>query len=206
MKKSLLPIFLSICFSTMFANCNNNNERATAKNDDSAKGKSLRDSVDLKTKAETVTKENYISDDVFFTKLESGVGEIVPVKFKLSSDLSATISSNKIFQEWDSTTYSNPKNAKFVEKWKNQTHLETYLIGITKMAGEMAKIDLKNGTSFSPIADSQGFINIMDDGSISVTLPFKAQNGNGNMVFAKAYYTEKIKGGKVIIDHFISNE
>jgi len=173
---------------------------------ESTKKKNNDSSKDEISNLDTIKKENYIKDNVFYTNLNSGVEASIPVKFKISSDFQNKILDNTIYKLWEKETYSNPKNAGYIEKWKNQSHLETYLMGITKMASECAKIDLKNGTSFSPIKDSEGFINSDEEGSIKVTFPFKAQNGYGNMIFAKAYYIESVKNGKTEIDHFVSED
>lgn len=151
-------------------------------------------------------KDNYIKENLFYTNFTSGVGEKIQVKFKFGSDFQTKVIENEIFKKWEVSTYTDSSNAGYVEKWKNQTHLETYLMGLTGMASFYAKLELKNGGSYSPIKDSEGFIYINDKGSINVSFPFKAQNGLGNMIFAKAYYIESLIDGKEETKHFISND
>jgi hypothetical protein len=148
-------------------------------------------------------KENYIKDNYFYTNIKSGIEENIPVKFKLGLDFQNKILENTIYKLWENETFSNPNNAGYIEKWKNQTHLETYLMGIADMAAFYAKLELKNGGSFTPLKDAEGFIYSNDEGSINLTFPFKAQNGYGNMIFSKGYYIESLKDGKKETKHLI---
>jgi hypothetical protein len=141
-------------------------------------------------------KEDYVKDDYFYTTLKSGVGEITPVKFKLGSDFLEKLPKSENYILWEKDMYSNPENAKAVELNKDKTHIEAYLSSCTWMASFYAKLGLKNGSSYTPIANSEGFIYVNDKGEVSFSFPFKGQNGYGNMLIATAYYTEKIKNGK----------
>ena len=152
-------------------------------------------------------KENYIKDGAFYTTFKSGVGEIVPVKFNLGNggEFLTELEKSEIYLLWEKETYTNPENSAYVEKNKDKTHIETYLMSCTWMASFYAKTGLKNSSSYTPIANSEGFIYINDKGEVCFSFPFKGQNGYGNMLIAEAYYTEKIKNGKRDYSHFIGN-
>ena len=150
-------------------------------------------------------KKNYVKDDFFYTTFESGVGETTPVKFKLGSDFLEKLPKSEIYLLWEKDTYSNPENSGYVEKNKDKTHIETYLMSCTSMASFYAKLGLKNGSSYTPIANGEGFIYVNDKGEVNFSFPFKGQNGYGNMLIATAYYTEKIKNGKIDTWHAIGN-
>jgi hypothetical protein len=105
------------------------------------------------------------------------------------------IQSNDCFKNWDSTTFNNPKNADYIEKHKSHPHYETFLFSNINMASIYAQMDLKNYQSYLPIEGSEGMIYIID-GKINISFPFKAQNGYGNMIFMKAYYSMKFVNGK----------
>ena len=150
-------------------------------------------------------KEDYVKDDFFYTTFKSGVGETTPVKFKLGSDFLEKLPKSEIYLLWEKDTYSNPENSGYVEKNKDKTHIETYLMSCTSMASFYAKLGLKNGSSYTPIANGEGFIYVNDKGEVNFSFPFKGQNGYGNMLIATAYYTEKIKNGKRDTWHAIGN-
>ena len=149
-------------------------------------------------------KENYIKDGFFYTKLESGVGEEILVKMSLSSDFLDKITTTEVFKKWKDETFSNPKNAGFIEKWKNQTDIETYLMSAVGMASFYAKWELKNRDSYTPV-NGKGFIYVNDKNEVNISFPIKGQNGYGNMIFATAYYSEKMKDGEVKNSHFVSS-
>jgi len=150
-------------------------------------------------------KEDYIKDGFFYTTFKSGVGETIPVKFKFGNDFLEKLPKSEVYLLWEKDTYSNPENAEYVERNKNKTHIETYLMGGTGMASFYAKFGLKNGTSYTPISNSEGFVYINDKGEVNFSFPFKGQNGYGNMLIATAYYSEKIKNGKRDRWHAISS-
>jgi hypothetical protein len=150
-------------------------------------------------------KEDYIKDGIFYTTFKSGIGEVIPVKFKLSGDFLNKIQKSEIYLLWEKETFSNPENVGYIERHKNKTHVETYLMSCTSMASFYTKLGLKNGNSYTPIADGEGFVYVNDKNEVSFSFPFKGQNGYGNMLFATSYYTEKIKDGKRDNSHFISS-
>ena len=149
------------------------------------------------------SQDYQIKDDYFTTTLKSGVGEIINVKFSISAETINLIKSHEAFKDWDSTTFSNPKNAGYIEKNKNHEHYETFLYSNINMTSIYAQMDLKNSQSYLPIEGSEGMIYIIDD-KINISFPFKAQNGYGNMIFMKAYYSMSFLNGKTEISHFIN--
>ncbi len=150
-----------------------------------------------------VFSQNYgLKDGYFTTTIKSGVGQEVVVKFAISNESIELIKNNASYKNWDSITFTNPKNADFVALHKNRTHLETYLYSTIGMASIWAKLDLKNMQSFTPILNSEGFIYCKDD-KINFSFPFQAQNGYGNMIFMKAYYSVKFENGKNVESHFV---
>jgi hypothetical protein len=71
------------------------------------------------------------------------------------------------------------------------------------MASLYAQMDLKNSQSYLPIEGAEGMIYTMD-GKVNISFPFKAQNGYGNMIFMKAYYSLKFVNGKTETFHFVN--
>jgi hypothetical protein len=149
-------------------------------------------------------KQNYIQDGIFYTTLESGVGEQVPIKLSLSSDFLDRITTTEVFKKWKDETFSNPKNAAYIERWKNQTDVETYLMGSVGMASFYAKWELKNRDSYTPV-NGKGLVYINSKNEVCISFPIKGQNGYGNMIFATAFYIEKIIDDKRDNTHFVSS-
>lgn len=141
-------------------------------------------------------------DGYFFTSIPNGVGQEISVKFTLSNENIELIKNHPSYKNWDSITFTNPKNADFIERHKNHTHLETYLFSTIGMASIWAKLDLKNMKSFTPIENSKGLIYCKEN-KINISFPFQAQNGYGNMIFMEAYYSVKFENGKNVESHFI---
>jgi predicted GIY-YIG superfamily endonuclease len=95
------------------------------------------------------------------------------------------------------------KEIYYIEKYKSHPHYETFLFSNINMASIYAQMDLKNYQSYLPIEGSEGMIYIID-GKINISFPFKAQNGYGNMIFMKAYYSMKFVNGKTETTHFVN--
>jgi len=149
------------------------------------------------------SQDYQIKDGYLITTLKSGVGEMINVKLSINAETINLIQSNDCFKNWDSTTFNNPKNADYIEKHKSHPHYETFLFSNINMASIYAQMDLKNYQSYLPIEGSEGMIYIID-GKINISFPFKAQNGYGNMIFMKAYYSMKFVNGKTEITHFVN--
>ena len=143
-----------------------------------------------------------LKDGYFTTTIKSGVGQDVVVKFTISNENIELIKNHPSFKNWDSITFNNPKNSDFVQLHKSHSHLETYLYSTIGMASIWARLDLKNSQSFTPILNSEGFIYCKED-KINFSFPFQAQNGYGNMIFMKAYYSVKFENGKSVDTHFV---
>jgi hypothetical protein len=143
-----------------------------------------------------------LKDGYFTTKIKSGVGQEIVVKFAISNENLELIKNHQSFKTWDSITFNNPKNADFIAQHKSHPHVETYLYSTIGMASIWAKLDLKNMQSFTPILNSEGLIYCKED-KINISFPFQAQNGYGNMIFMKAYYSVKFENGKNVETHFI---
>ena len=144
-----------------------------------------------------------IKDNVFSIPLESGIGVEYNVNFLISNETIEAINSNEAFKHWDSVTFSNPKNANFIEVNKNHTHFETFLFSTLNMASFNATYDLKNPSSYTIIENSQGIIYVKEN-KINFSFPFKAQNGYGTMIFMKAYYTLEYVNGENKSTHFVN--
>lgn len=151
------------------------------------------------------TKDNVIIDNYFYTTLESGVGEKVQLKFKLGSNAIDSIKGSQLFNIWESTTFSNPENKKWIERYKNMEHLNLFLMGECEMASFYAKLGLKNSSSYTLIPNSEGFIYYNDKSQMVISFPFKGQNGYGNLIISKAFYSSFIENGKPKNSHFISS-
>lgn len=149
------------------------------------------------------SQDYQIKDGYFTTTLKSGVGEMINVKFLISDETINKIQSHDCFKNWDSTNLNNPKNKEFIEKHKSHPRYETFIFSNITMTSIYAQMDLKNMDSYLPIEGSEGMIYITDD-KINISLPFKAQNGYGNMIFMKAYYSMKFVNGKKETTHFVN--
>jgi hypothetical protein len=149
------------------------------------------------------SQDYQIKDGYFITTIKSGVGENINVKLSISAETIELIQSNDCFKAWDSITFNNPKNADYIEKHKNHAHFETFIFSNLNILSFYAKMELKNYESYLPIEGSEGMIYV-SDGKINISFPFKAQNGYGNMIFMKAYYTMKFVNGKTETSHFIN--
>ena len=149
------------------------------------------------------SQDYQIKDGYLITTLKSGVGEMINVKLSINAETINLIQSNDCFKNWDSTTFNNPKNADYIEKHKSHPHYETFLFSNINMTSLYAQMDLKNSQSYLPIEGAEGMIYIID-GKINISFPFKAQNGYGNMIFMKAYYSMKFVNGKTETTHFVN--
>lgn len=148
------------------------------------------------------SQDYQLKDGYFNTTVKSGVGEMINIKFYISTETIDLIQSHDCFKDWDSTTFNDPKNEGYIEKHKSHSHFETFLFSNVYMTGFYAKMDLKNSQSFLPIENSEGNIFIAD-GKINISFPFKAQNGYGNMIFMTAYSSMKFVNGKTEKTHSI---
>ena len=135
--------------------------------------------------------ENKITNNIFNTTLKSGIGEEIKLGFKISFDDIEKIQKTQVYKNWDSTTFNNPKNKDYVEKWKHLTHIETFLMSNTTMASFWVQIKCKNSNSYSPISGEGGFIYVNDKNEIVISFPMKAQNDYGNFIISKGYYRIK---------------
>jgi hypothetical protein len=131
----------------------------------------------------------YLKENVFYVTIESGGGEQISISFTLKSDAIEKIINSKIYKEWENVTFSDPKNAGFIEKYKTMPHIDIFLMGEIRMAAFYAKMKIKNSTSFLPVKGNGGFIYVGEGDKINISFPFQAQNGYGNMIFSKAYYS-----------------
>ncbi len=147
-------------------------------------------------------KESYLKENMFYTTFESGVGEKVSVKFKLASS-PEKIAQTEVYKLWEAETFNGPNKVAYTEINKVVSSIEIYLMQATQMASFFTKLGLKSSTSYTPISNSEGFIYVNDKGEVNFSFPFKGQNDYGSMIFAKGYYTEKIKKGKLDTWHAI---
>lgn len=148
-------------------------------------------------------KTNYLKDGIFHTTFESGIGEKIKMDFVIDSVNLVKIQETEIFKNWDSTTFSNPKNAVYIETCKSLSHVEMFLMGKTTMASFYAKFQLKNTNSYTPINGNP--IIFCSSGKITIVFPMKAQNGYGNFILSKAFYSLEWVDGKEKSFNFISN-
>jgi hypothetical protein len=150
-------------------------------------------------------KDNTIVDNFFYTTLKSGVGEEVQLKFKFGANAIDSIKNSELFKIWESSTFSNPKNEKFITLHKGMDHLNIFLMSECEMASFYAKFELKNQSSYTLLPNSEGFIYFNDKSKMVITFPFKSQNGYGNLIFSKAFYTSFIENGEAKNTHFVSS-
>lgn len=146
---------------------------------------------------------HYYKDGFFYTNIKSGIGEDVPVKFTLTINDIEKIKSTINYQFWDSTTFSNPANQEYIERWKSKTHIEMFLMSEVNTASILTQMKLKNSTSYEPISQGQGLIYVNDKNQVSISFPFKAQNDIGNMKISKVLFLLKWENGKEVESNFI---
>jgi len=122
--------------------------------------------------------------NVFHTYLESGIGEQVPISFKI--DNIDKIKQTTIYIEWEKETYTNPANAKYVADHKSMQHIELFLMNKIAAASSQAMQSVKNRVSYSPIKGSSvgrvngGKVDTVEQ--IYIIIPIQVQNGYGNTV------------------------
>lgn len=148
-------------------------------------------------------KTVYIDGNYFYTSFTDGVGQVIPFKFKFEDQFLGKLENCEIFNLWVDQTYSNPENKNFIEKNKDKSKVELFLISETGMASILTKMKLKNTTSYTILQDTEGFIEIEEDGDLYIEFPFKGQNGFGNLIFLKSTLTEKIDNGKIVREVFV---
>jgi hypothetical protein len=144
-----------------------------------------------------------LKNNVFYITFETGVGEKIDMEFNVDSVSILKIQETENFKNWVTTTFSNPENAGYIEKWKYLSHIEMFLMGITNMASFYAKFELKNRSSYTPI-NGTSFIRC-NDGKITVVFPMKGQNGYGNFIMSQAFYVLEWVDGKEKKFNFISS-
>lgn len=144
-----------------------------------------------------------LKNGVFMTTFETGVGEKVPMEFNIDSVDILEIQETQLYKNWDSTTFSNPANAGYIERWKSLKHIEIFLMSTTNMASFYAKYELKNKNSYTPINGTSSIY--CKDGKITVVFPMKGQNGYGNFIMSKAFYVIEWVDGKEKTFNFISS-
>jgi hypothetical protein len=143
----------------------------------------------LNVYSQTTSELPYFKDNVFYSTLESGIGEKIPMPFRLTADAEMKIKETTIYQNWEKVTFSNPANEKYIEIHKSMQHFEMFLMGETFMASFYAKMKMKNGTSYSPVKGGEGMIYVNDKGEINISFPCQGQNGYGNTIISKVYYS-----------------
>lgn len=134
---------------------------------------------------------------MFITQLENGVGQKVPINFSISD--TTEILESELFKAWEDQTYNNQGNAGYLEKHKQFSHLELFLISQTKMASFHTQLLYKNMTSYSPVENSEGFI-YMKDGNLKISMTTKGQNGYGNYILSKHYIEVYLEDNKLKYD------
>ena len=139
--------------------------------------------------SQTKSEFPYFKDDVFYTKIENGIGEQIPAKFSISSETIIKIKSTKIYQNWEKDTYTNPENVGYVKKHKSMKHIEVFLMGETMMSSKYTQMKMKNQTSYSFVKGGSGHIFVGDNDKINISFPCQSQNGYGNIIISTAYYS-----------------
>ena len=131
------------------------------------------------------------------------MGEEINMKFNVDSVSIKKIQETENYKNWVTETFSNPANAGYIKKWKSLSHIEMYLNHITSNASFLAKYELKNMTSYTPINGTSDII--CEDGKITVVFPMKGQNGYGNFIMSQAFYVLEWVDGKEEEDFFVSS-
>jgi hypothetical protein len=144
--------------------------------------------------------------EYFYTTLENGVGVEQKMRFSLSKNDYEKIKSSDLFKKWKEITWSNPKNAGYIEHHKGWDEVIMYLNGlITSSKFTLKYIKLKNGNSLEFINDSKGTIYLSDNNGIRISYPFKAQNGYGNSIVGKTIHSVDMKEGEEKSETYVYN-
>jgi len=148
-------------------------------------------------------QDTLTQDGKFNTEFETGFGVKVPMTFNVSGINLEKIKSSPEFKVWEEQTFSNPKNADYIEKNKNKTHIEMFLMSELTMSSFFTKFKLKNGNSYTPINGTSSLVYVPKDGGINITFNFQAQNGYGNMIYSTSITTVKLVDGKIDYETFV---
>jgi len=148
-------------------------------------------------------QDTFTQDGKFKTEFQTGFGVKVPMTFNISETDLIKIKNSSEFKVWEEQTFSNPKNADYIEKNKNKTHIEMFLMGQITMSSFFTKFKLKNGDSYTPINGTSSLVYVPKDGGINITFKLQAQNGYGNMVYSTSTTIVKLVDGKIDYETFV---
>jgi len=148
--------------------------------------------------ATNVFAQNKIENGYFKTEFSTGIGEKVPMSFILDSITIDKITHTPSYIYWDSVTFANPNNAGYIEKNKDKTHMEMFLMSNTGMGSIEVKYTLKTPNSYTPLQSTNNKIYVTEDQSIVIRYDIKAQNSYGNMIFSTAAYYVSFVNGKSV--------
>jgi len=145
--------------------------------------------------------QNKLENGYFKTELANGLGQKIQVDFAIDSLMVDKISKHPAYLYWDSTTFSNPNNAGYIEKNKDKTHMEMFLMGSIMMGSVNLNYSVKNTSSYTPLQSKNNRVSILEyNNSIIISYDFQAQNFYGNMIFSTGVYSILFKDGKNVTD------
>jgi hypothetical protein len=141
--------------------------------------------------------QEVIENGYYKTNLETGLGNDVAMSFSIDSITMEKIMQHPSYLNWDSTTFNNPENAEYIEKNKDKTHLEMFLMGKVLLGAIYVEMGLKYPKSYSPIASSTNRIYISStNNDIVISYAMQAQNAYGNMLYNTAMIYVRWVDGK----------
>jgi hypothetical protein len=144
-----------------------------------------------------VSAQDVIDNGYYKTNLKSGLGNDVAMSFSIDSITMEKIMQHPSYLNWDSTTFNNPENAEYIEKNKDKTHLEMFLMGKVLLGSIYVEMGLKYPKSYSPIASSTNRIYISStNNDIVISYAMQAQNAYGNMLYNTAMIYVRWLNGK----------
>jgi hypothetical protein len=150
-----------------------------------------------------VFAQNKIENGYFKTEFTTGIGEKVSMSFSLDSVTIDKITKTPSYIYWDSITFADSANAKYIEKHKDKTHMEMFLMSNAGMGSIQIKYALKIPNSYTPLQSTNNSIYVTEDKSIVIRYDIKGQNSYGNMIFNTAAYYISFVNGKSVTQPYI---
>jgi hypothetical protein len=147
-----------------------------------------------------VFAQDKIENGIFKTDMRNGLGEKIPMNFVLDSLTIEKINKHPSYLDWDNTVFSNPKNAEYIEKNKNKTHLEMFLMGKTAIGSHQVEYSLKIPNSYTPLQSENNRIYVSEGGEIVIRYAIKAQNSYGNFLYQTAVCYVKWNKGETVTE------
>lgn len=144
------------------------------------------------------------NDNIFITTHRNGTRSERKIKFAFRQENYDVIKESIALKEWEEQTFSNPKNAGFIERYKEWDKVILYVDRWISNTAACQMYKLNNSNSFDFVADSEGSIYVNSDGEMIITFFFSAQNGYGNTITKQVANPVSLSGHELSLDSCIS--